>query len=228
MGLSLIKLCQTHSKEMEVIFENIERKITIQSNLDEQMGDIIEKFEEKIQHKESLLYLYQGEKIKSEKKLEDIISQLDKQNKSMKILVQTIKKTNLNINNFVKPKYIVCPECNEKARMKIEDYKIHIFDCINNHDKTILLDEFNNKLDISKIKCNNCDNNKSKTHDKLFYKCFNCNINLCPLCKSTHDNKHSIINYDLKDYICNQHNKEYIKYCKECKLNLSNKMELLW
>ena len=127
---------------MEIVFEYQEKKITIQSNLDELMKNIIEKFEVKIEKKESLLYLYQGEKINSEKKLEDIISQIDKKNKSMNILVQTKKDTNIN-KNFVKVKYIICPECNEKARMKIEDYKIKIFDCINHHNNSILLDKFN-------------------------------------------------------------------------------------
>ena len=31
-------------------------------------------------------------------------------------------------------------------------------------------------------------------------------MNLCPLCKSIHDNKHTIINYDNKDYIYNKNN----------------------
>ena len=45
-------------------------------------------------------------------------------------------------------------------------------------------------------------------------------MNICPLCKSIHDKKHNIINYDIKDYICEIHNEIFIKYCNECKMNL--------
>ena len=40
--------------------------------------------------------------------------------------------------------------------------------------------------------------------DNMFYKCYDCNKNLCPLCKSNHEKKdgkvHIIKNYDLKDF----------------------------
>ena len=45
-------------------------------------------------------------------------------------------------------------------------------------------------------------------------------MNLCPLCSSNHDNTHNIIDYDLKNYICEIHNDKYISYCKNCKKNL--------
>ena len=83
--------------------------------------------------------------------------------------------------------------------------------------------EFENieNIDISKIICNNCKiNNKSNTYKNEFYICNICKINLCPLCKSNHNNNHKIINYDNKYYICEMHNKEYNKYCKDCKLNI--------
>ena len=45
-------------------------------------------------------------------------------------------------------------------------------------------------------------------------------MNLCPLCKSIHNKKHSIINYDLKNYICNKHSETFVKYCEDCKIDL--------
>ena len=45
-------------------------------------------------------------------------------------------------------------------------------------------------------------------------------MNLCPLCKSIHDKKHNIINYDNKNYTCNKHNETFIKYCEDCKIDL--------
>ena len=128
------------------------------------------------------------------------------------------EKVDNNNKVFVKAKQIICPQCKEKIRMNIKDYKINLFDCKNNHNFTILLNEFNNKIDISNIQCNNCNINKSKTNE--FYRCLSCNINLCPTCKNNHNKEHDIINYELKDFICNIHNQSYIKYCKECKMNI--------
>ena len=45
-------------------------------------------------------------------------------------------------------------------------------------------------------------------------------MNLCSLCKSTHDKTHSIIKYGNKNYICNKHNETFVKYCKDCKNDL--------
>ena len=59
------------------------------------------------------------------------------------------------------------------------------------------------KIDLSKIVCDICKiNNKGNTHNNIFYICNTCNKNMCPICKSSHDNNHSIINYDDKNYIC--------------------------
>ena len=53
--------------------------------------------------------------------------------------------------------------------------------------------------------------NKSNIYNNEIYKCLTCDDILCPLCKSSHDKKHIIINYDLKNYICKNHNESYIK-----------------
>jgi hypothetical protein len=108
--------------------------------------------------------------------------------------------------------------------MKINNYKIELYDCKNNHYiDNILLEEYENtqKLDISKIICNICNkNNKSDTYNNGFYICNTCKINICPLCKIKHDKNHNIINYEQKEYICEIHNENYIKYCHTCKKNI--------
>ena len=107
--------------------------------------------------------------------------------------------------------------------MKIKDYKIELYDCKNNHKiDNILLEEYENtqKIDISKIKCNICKDNKSESYNNIFYICNSCKINICPLCKSKHDKNHNIINYDQKEYICEIHNENYVKYCDTCKNNI--------
>ena len=40
--------------------------------------------------------------------------------------------------------------------------------------------------------------------------------NLCPDCKLRHDQNHKIIDYDKKNYICNKHKKNFVKYCENC------------
>ena len=50
--------------------------------------------------------------------------------------------------------------------------------------------------------------------------CSTCNKNICPLCKSKHNNNHIIIEYDDKNYICKKHRESFIKYCKECNENI--------
>ena len=74
---------------------------------------------------------------------------------------------------------------------------------------------------MTKIICNKCkEKNKSNIYNNEIYRCINCKMNLCPLCKLNHDKTHDIINYDIKDYICEIHKETFIKYCNECKMNL--------
>jgi len=35
-----------------------------------------------------------------------------------------------------------------------------------------------------------------------------------------HNKSHKIIDYSLKDYVCELHNENYISYCKNCKMNI--------
>ena len=126
-------------------------------------------------------------------------------------------------NLFKISKEIICPECLEICLLNIKDFKINLFHCKNGHKiENIGLKEFNNMqiINESKIKCFNCNNNKSTTYNNEFFICLTCNKYLCPLCKSNHDKTHKIIEFDKKNYICNIHYDSYISYCKECKTNL--------
>jgi hypothetical protein len=139
----------------------------------------------------------------------------------MTILVIDIDEIKNN-KNIIEIKEIICPECNENVLLKINDYKLEM-KCINNHNNMILLKDYNNKIDISKIRCNICNKNKTDIDNNEFYICLKCNINLCLSCKPTHDKNHDIINYDDKNYICNKHNENFIKYC--CNKNICMKCE---
>ena len=131
-----------------------------------------------------------------------------------------LKRKNVII---IKSKNVICPECGEDIRIKIENYKIRLYGCKNGHEiKDIIIEEYENiqGIDISKIKCNKCENNKSNTYNNEFYRCIKCKINICPLCKSKHDKNHDIINYENKNYICENHNEVLMKYCNDCKKNI--------
>ena len=73
---------------------------------------------------------------------------------------------------------------------------------------------------MDKIKCDNCNRNKLEIYNNQIYKCCKCNINLCPLCKSNHNKEHKIIDYEIKNYICQIYDERYISYCKECEKNI--------
>ena len=208
----------------KVIFYYKGIQTEIQCNINDKIKDIYKKYETKIGIDISKLYfIYNGNKINDYLHLNEIINKEDKRRNIMNILVNENDKTIIK-ENQIKSKEIICPKCYENILVKINEYKIILFNCKNNHEiNNILLNEYQNmeNIDISKVVCNKCNiKNKSNTYNNEFYRCNICKINLCPLCKSNHNNNHKIINYDYKNYICEMHNKEYNKYCKDCKLNL--------
>jgi len=209
----------------KVIFTYKGIETIIQCSLNEKIENIYIKYGAKIGTNISKIYfIYNGNIIDNNNLiLNEIINEEDKKRNIMNILVNENIKTIIK-ENIIKSKEIMCPKCNENILIKINDYKINLFNCKNNHNiDNILLNEFENieYIDISKIICDKCKiKNKSNTYNNEFYRCNICKINLCPLCKSKHNNSHKIINYDNKNYICEMHIKEYNKYCKDCKSNI--------
>ena len=150
------------------------------------------------------------------------MNNIDKKRGKINILVYDKKRAIIN-NSIVKSKEIICPKCYENCRIKMNNYKIILYGCKNEHIiKNILLEKFNETqmIDESKIICSNCNNNKSNAYNKEFYKCLKCDLNLCPLCKSIHDKEHKIIDYEKRNYFCNIHNESFFSFCEECNLNL--------
>ena len=131
--------------------------------------------------------------------------------KIITILACDSNSITLNIKNLVTSDYVICPICKKIAILDEEDYKLIICGCQNDHiTKNILINKFNEcqKIDYSKIICNNCNkNNINNYYNNEFYICDICKINLCLICKSKHDNNHKIIIYKNKEYKCNIHNK---------------------
>ena len=211
--------------EVELYYNNI--KTIIQSNINEKMNDIFNKYLTKIKKNlNDLYFVYDGHIIEEnvkDKYFNEFANNLDKERKKMNILVYE-KNINKEKINKIKIREIICPECGENIRLKIDNYKIKLYGCRNGHEiNNMLFEEFENleNIDEKKIECNKCkENNKENTYKNIFYRCNTCRINICPLCKSNHDNNHNIINYDLKYYICEEHNEKYFSYCKSCKKNI--------
>ena len=209
--------------EVEFIYNGT--KTIIQCNLSEKIKDISKRFKDKINlTNKNINYTYNGNLVLNEElKFEDIVNNEDKIRKKMSFIVfDNLIET--KDKDIIKSKEIICPECKENIRMNINEYKINLLKCKNGHNKeNILLDEFEEtqNINLTDIICNICkNNNKSISYDNIFYKCLTCNINICPLCKSSHDKNHIIINYDEKYYICNEHNEKYMLYCEDCNKNL--------
>ena len=204
---------------------------SIMCNETDTMKELYDKFLLNSQtNRNTILFSYNGRagnELNEELALSEIANQTDKERKEMTIVVNDIPEETEIENNkkIVKSKNIICPTCKENAKLKFKNYKITLYDCKNNHTiNDLSYDEFekSQNIDLSQIKCNKCNiNNKSNSFNNQFYKCCTCNINLCPLCKSSHDTNHIILDYDKCFYECGKHKDEkYTKYCKECKKNI--------
>ena len=199
-----------------------ENLIKIQCQRNEYMKDIFKRYLIKInKDKDDIYFMCNGNKINEELKLEEI----NNKDNEIKILVNNINEKKIENEEEVLKKYkdIICPECGEICLFNIKDYKIILNKCIHNHCiENILLDEYNDcqKNNELNILCSNCNKNKKEIYNNQFYKCCNCKINLCPICKVNHNKEHILIDYELKNYFCNIHGKNYISYCKKCNMNL--------
>ena len=138
------------------------------------------------------------------------MSDLDKKNKKIKILVYEIE-TNGNDNNtdkeqlFTKTKDIKDSEYKEKPRSNTEIIKNKLSEYI----KDNITNDINfTNIDItpmekeSQISCNKC---KFKIKEQILnnelYRCLTCQQNLCIMCKLSHDQSHNIILYNYYNYI---------------------------
>ena len=176
---------------------------------EEYMIEIYRRFGKKIQVDiKKLFFLYNGDMINPEQKLKNIIKNDDK---NIKMIVNQMDDDDDEEKEIIlkQSKDIICPICNEISLINLNDYKISFNICQNGHRFTnLMLDEYFDfqKIDESKIICDKCEgkdkNKKSEVNNNIFYKCFTCNINLCPLCKVKHDKMHLIFYYGNKNYLC--------------------------
>ena len=198
--------------------------IIIQGESKTTMQESIEKFLSKSGvSKDNLLFLYGGNTIEEESTFDELVNDIDKSRNKMSILVLNYKDAEKNIKQR-KSKNIICPECHQDIRIKIDKNKILLYDCKNGHKKEFQTPEEFEKsqyIDESKIICDKCKlQNKNDSYDNKFFICCNCKLKLCPLCKNNHDNTHDFIDYDIKNFYCDEHYDLFNLYCNNCKKDI--------
>jgi small GTP-binding protein len=210
---------------IQIEFQLDQQKIIIQAKSDETFQAVIDRYIQKTQIQlNSVYFISNGSQIKLDQTLENAMTELEKQNQKIKVLVNMLEdKSDDKKEVIIKSKDIICPKCSEPCIITLENCKIKLFGCVNNHiTKDIGLLDFpeTQKIDISKIICDKCKvNNKGESTDHKFYKCLTCKKNLCILCKVNHQSDHNVVRDDLINNICPEHNEQIIKFCVDCNLN---------
>ena len=98
-------------------------KTIIQSNLDEKMKDIIQRYITKTEFKyENVFFLYNGESLNEDLSFNEITNELDKNRKQMNILVNIKEEEPIDKSFLKRSKYIICPQCKELINIYIKDY----------------------------------------------------------------------------------------------------------
>ena len=140
----------------KVIFSYKGIQTEIQCNINDKIKDIYKKYETKIGIDLFKIYfIYNGNKINDNLNLKDIINEEDKRRNIINILVNENDNSIIKENKIIS-KEIICPKCYENILIQLNVYKINLFNCRNNHNiDNILLNEYENNIDISKIICNN-------------------------------------------------------------------------
>ena len=103
----------------------------IQTNLTDTFGNVLNKYIQKVQIKpDSVNFLANGKKLDINETIENQMSQNNKANNIFRIIVICIEKEE---DIKIKSKDIICPICLESCKIKIENGKFKLYDCINDH-----------------------------------------------------------------------------------------------
>ena len=160
---------------VEVEFDYNNNKTTIYCQKEDLMKNICQRFSNKLSiDVNDLYFIYGGNILNLELTFYDQANEEDKKRGKMNIVVNSVKDTIINNEKkkIIKSKDIICPSCGENCRIKIENYKITLYECKNGHKlDNITLDEFNETqaIDESKIICDECkDKNKENSFGKIF------------------------------------------------------------
>ena len=196
----------------------------IECSESEKFKNIVDKLFVVVGEKRKTIYMvYNGVILNEEFSFNQCANNLDKSRKLMNVIVFEMQGPTEVQEKIIKSKYIICPKCHENAFLEIKDLKISIVNCKNGHrTENLNINEFEETqhIDISKIKCDNCQNTKYESENNKFFVCNSCEKNLCSQCIDNHDQTHKIKIYEENQFYCKEHNDLYINYCSKCKKDL--------
>jgi len=209
--------------KVEINYKNDITKIIPEPN--DKMENIFKKFLLMKRIDENTIYFcFKGRLILKRLKFEKYLNFDGKNRNKLEISVVKRDSESIIISN-----QIICPICGEAAQIKLINKKFEIFGCKHKHKiDDLTFDEFEKTqlIDISKITCDECkSNNKYITYNNQFYYCFNCNKNVCPLCKLNHNKNHKTVEYEQMFFYCNKHYGPYNFYCNTCQENICESCE---
>jgi hypothetical protein len=146
-----------------------EEKADIQCKENDKLIDIIQRFCIKVEKNiDKMHFLYNGSIVDKNTTFINLANPKDKQRSKISILAnddESMEQTNEQSLN--KSKYIICQTYMENIRIKIQDYKIELYECQNSHTiENLSFKDFEKSqfIDESKIICNFCTtSNKSNT-----------------------------------------------------------------
>ena len=240
------------SEKTKVNFIFKDKKSEFEFNKDDLISNILSSFANKINRDiNDFNYLYNGEKIINYeyKKLSELNDTDDIINISVyekNDLNENSIENEKNIQESVKLKisdHIICPRCKKMSEIDINNFKICIKNCDNNHSMPgLYLNDFINTqyIDESRIICHECKKSEKELispnkKDSLKLLQCSCGIIICQSCFPKHKEtqekqenggkKHYSVEYQDKDYFCFEHNTMFIAFCHKCKKNICNKCE---
>ena len=113
---------------VDLIFSYIQVQTLIQANFNDSFNSIIQKYINKTKlDVNNIYFVSNGQKIKKNKKVENIMNNAKKKSKRKMILVLSINSTINNDNaNIINSKKFICPTCKEICIYEIKYLKIKL------------------------------------------------------------------------------------------------------
>ena len=118
---------------------NSQKKIPIYSKFNERFEEICERFALKINKDiNKIQFIYSGKYLNMNNKLitlAEVINKTDSERKIMSIIAIDIlyESTIIDKKNIIKANQIICPRCQESAKISFENFQIKIYNCKNQH-----------------------------------------------------------------------------------------------
>ena len=225
------------------IFNN--QKTEFNFNKSDLIQNILSSFATKINRKiEDFNFLYCGEKLVNYES--KTLSDLSPKDNMINISVYEKNQKEENSGGKIMPEnvslkvseHIICPRCKFMSEIDINNFKVYITNCNNNHSMPgLFMNDFNTTqyIDESRILCQECKKSQkellisTENQSNVLQMC-SCGMSICQSCFPSHKEKilnknHNSIPYQDKDYFCFEHNNIYSAYCQKCKKNICEKCE---